>query len=162
MANRRAWPAAVIAAVCALPAGAQTPQPSPSSTPRHGETSLQQATPPAGPRSGLARAKRSPVAAGKPSRAGGGGLEGVRALEIRDGQARLLVGGVEQVVSPGAVIGTDTVKSITPGRVVLRRAAAEAGGGEAIVIVQFDAQGRTVVQVIATKDPTAHAPAEVK
>jgi hypothetical protein len=73
-----------------------------------------------------------------------------------------MLGGGERVVTPGTVIGTDTVKSITPGRMVLKRSAPDAQGGEALVIVTFDEQGRTRVQVFAAKDPTAKAPVEVK
>jgi hypothetical protein len=91
-----------------------------------------------------------------------GSLKGVKALEIAEGKARLVLGGSERVVTPGTLIGTDTVKSITPGRMVLKRVAPEAEGGDAIVIVTFDAQGRTRVQVFASKDPTTRVPAEVK
>jgi hypothetical protein len=86
----------------------------------------------------------------------------VKALEIREGRARIILDGREREVTPGTVLGTDTVKSITPGRIVLKRAAPDAEGGDAIVIVTFDAQGRTRVQVFASRDPTTRAPAEVK
>jgi hypothetical protein len=89
-------------------------------------------------------------------------LKGVRALQIGDGEARLVLGGGERVVTPGTVIGTDTVKSITPGRIVLQRAAPDEEGGPGIVIVHFDLQGRTRVLVFATKDPTARVPPQVK
>ena len=91
-----------------------------------------------------------------------GSLKGVRALQIGDGEARLVLGGGERVVTPGTVIGTDTVKAITPGRIILQRAASDDEGGAGIVIVSFDAQGRTRVQVFATKDPTAKTPRDVK
>jgi hypothetical protein len=91
-----------------------------------------------------------------------GALKGINALEIGEGKARLVLGGSERVVTPGAVLGTDTVKSITPGRMVLKRVAPDAEGGDAIVIVTFDGQGRTRVQVFASRDPTTRAPAAVK
>ena len=122
---------------------------------------IQQAVPPAGPVGPVRAAfKRTPAPAA--TRTYEGSLKGMQAVQIGDGEARLVLGGGERVVTPGAVIGTDTVKSITPGRMVLRRAASEAEGGDGIVIVTFDAQGRTRVQVFATKDPTAKAPREVK
>jgi hypothetical protein len=91
-----------------------------------------------------------------------GGLEGVRALHIGDGEARLVLEGGERTVAPGTVIGTDTIRSITPGRIVLQRAATDEQGGPGIVIVDFDDQGRTRVRVFATKDPTAKVPRDVK
>ena len=91
-----------------------------------------------------------------------GSLAGVKALEIADGRARLLLGGVERVVTPGTVIGTDTVKSITPGRIVLTRVAPDSEGGQALVFVTYDGQGRTRVMVVASKNPMSRAPVEVK
>jgi hypothetical protein len=162
MSNAKGWCLAVVLGLMPMPAQGQSPTPSPSAKPQPGETSLQQATPPTGPRSGRARAKEGPPAPATATRGYSGSLNGVRALEIGDGRARLVLAGGERVVVPGTVIGTDTVKSITPGRIVLRRSAQEAEGGDAFVIVSFDAQGRTVVHVVAAKDPTAQAPAEVK
>jgi hypothetical protein len=104
-------------------------------------------------------------AAEPPSRGPGrydGSLAGVKALEIAEGRARLLLGGVERVVTPGSVIGTDTVKSITPGRIVLTRAAPDEQGGQALVFVTYDEQGRTRVMVVASKNPMSRAPVEVK
>lgn len=162
MSNARAWWLAVLLGLIPTPAPAQSPAPSPSVTPQAGAISLQQATPPSGPRSGRARVKEGPPAPARTTRSYAGSLNGVRALEIGDGRARLVLAGGERVVVPGTVIGTDTVKSITPGRIVLRRSAPEAEGGDAFVVVTFDAQGRTTVHVVAAKDPTAHVPAEVK
>jgi hypothetical protein len=114
-----------------------------------------------GPRSGTAAAETTSTGTETTSRHEGS-LKGLKALEIAEGKARLVLGGSERVVEPGTVIGTDTVKSITPGRIVLKRVAPDAEGGDAIVIVTFDAQGRTRVQVFASKDPTARMPVEVK
>jgi hypothetical protein len=116
---------------------------------------------PSGP-AGPVRAGFRPTPGVASTRTYEGSLKGVRAIQIGDGEARLILGGGERVVTPGTVIGTDTVKSISPGRMVLRRAASDDEGGEGIVIVSFDSQGRTRVQVIATKDPTARLPREVK
>jgi hypothetical protein len=140
---------------------AQSTAPAPSPTPQPGQAVLQQGVaPPA--RSGPVRvgAKVAPTA--DSTRSFEGDLAGIRALQIVEGEARVILGGGERVVTPGTVLGTDTVKSITPGRIVLRRVAPEDQGGEGIVIVSFDAQGRTRVQVFASKDPTAKAAPEVK
>jgi hypothetical protein len=154
------WSGALAAAglpVCVL---AQAPTPSPTPTPQPGQIVLQQGTVKVGPTGPVwAAFKAAPTAA---SRTHEGSLKGLQALQIGDGEARLILAGGERVVTPGTVIGTDTVKSITPGRMVLRRMAAESEGGEGIVIVSFDAQGKTQVQVFATKDPTAKVPREVK
>jgi hypothetical protein len=148
-------------ACLAVAVEAQAPSPKPTPTAAAVGPTTVQPVAPVGPRSGevkAAPATPTATAAGKYD----GSLAGVKALEIRDGRARLMIGGGERVVTPGAVIGADTVKSITPGRIVLKRSAPDREGGEAIVIVTFDAQGATRVQVIAVRDPTARAPAEVK
>src|SRR5687767_11662386 len=119
MSNARDWWLAVLLGLIPAPASPQSPAPSPSATPPAGETSLHQATPPSGPRSGRARVKEGPPAPPTTTRSYAGSLNGVRALEIGNGKARLVLGGGERLVAPGTVIGTDTVKSITPGRIVL-------------------------------------------
>lgn len=158
MKARRAWTA--VAWLVTLPVAGQTPSPSPSAAPKKPE--LIQGTGLVGPRTG--RAPTGADAAAAPAGPGkyDGSLAGVKALEIGDGRARLVLGGTERVVTPGSVIGTDTVKSITPGRIVLQRTAPDSQGGNAIVLVTFDDQGRTRVMVIASKDPTTRAPAAVK
>ena len=154
------WTSMAGALLAAAHAAAQAPSPSPS--PETKKPVLIQGTALVGPRSA-----RGPTG-GDPSPSPGGAgkydgsLAGVKALEIADGRARLLLGGAERVVTPGTVIGTDTVKSITPGRIVLQRAAPDGEGGNAIVLVTFDEQGRTRMMVIASKDPTTRAPAAVK
>jgi hypothetical protein len=85
-----------------------------------------------------------------------------RALATAEGEARLLVAGAERVVKPGTVLGTDVVKSVAPGQVVVLRPARPEAGGEALVIITFDAQGRGRERVVWTKDPTAQAPREVR
>jgi hypothetical protein len=156
---KRAATGALATAAWPIWALAQVPMPSPTAQP--GQIVLQQGTVKVGPM-GPARAAFKAVPAGSGSRSHEGSLKGVQALHIRDGEARLILGGGERVVTPGTVIGTDTVKSITPGRMVLRRVAPESEGGEGIVIVSFDAQGKTQVHVFATKDPTAKVPRAVQ
>ena len=90
-------------------------------------------------------------------------LSGVRALQIDDTQARLLIQGVERVVKVGDRIGADIVKSIAPGRVVLTRPTAASGvDGESLVILRFDPQGRTQVLVVSSRDTTSRTPGTVK
>jgi hypothetical protein len=152
---------ALVLAALPVSALAQAPAPSASPTPRPGEITMQQAVPPDPPRGPVTvGVKRTPSTTA--TRTYEGSLKGVRAIQIGDGEARLILGGGERVVKPGTVIGTDTVKSITPGRIVLQRVAPDAEGGPAIVILSYDDQGRTRVQVFATKDPTAKVPPEVK
>ena len=92
-----------------------------------------------------------------------GALSGARAIRIGEDEATLVIQGVTQVVKIGDQIGTDLVKSISPGRMVLLRpASAGAAAGESIVIVQFDPQGRTQILVLASRDTTAKAPVAVK
>lgn len=103
------------------------------------------------------------VAAPSPRRTLGsaraGSLEGIRAVALRDGVGRLVVGGREVSVRPGDALGSDVVTSVDPGRVVLRRpATADPAAGEATVVITFDALGRARVRVYSTKDPTAVEP----
>ncbi len=103
------------------------------------------------------RTVSAPAAPAATTRAATGALADVRALSIRDGEARLATQTGERVVKPGDALGGDTVKAITSGRLVLLRA-----GGEAVVIVTLDAQGRPRERVYAATDPTARVPPEVK
>lgn len=142
-------------------AHAQEAQPSPTPTP----TPSGEATPPPVRVSPVTKITAplamAPIGSGSAKDAGA--LAGVRAVQIDDTQARLVIQGVERVVKAGDLIGADIVKSISPGRVVLLRPAAAAGaGGESLVILQFDPQGRTQVLVIASKDTTAKAPRTIK
>ena len=151
----------VVLAASPMAAFAQQPSPTPSPPPQPGQTVMEQPVAPSAPK-GPVRVGYRPVAASTSTRTYEGGLKGVRAIQIGDGEARLVLGGADRVVTPGTVIGTDTIKSISPGRIVLRRSASDEEGGEGIVMVSFDAQGRTLVQVFATKDPTARLPRDVK
>lgn len=82
-----------------------------------------------------------------------GGLKGMRVLSVSTGEARVVVGGAERTLRPGDAIGADVVKEIGDGRLILKRS--ETGGSEALVIVDFDAQGRSRVRVLSTRDRTA-------
>ncbi|HET6900750.1 MAG TPA: hypothetical protein VFK70_20510, partial [Vicinamibacteria bacterium] len=80
--------------------------------------------------------------------------------EIKSGQARLLLASGLRTVHPGDVIGTDVVRSIEPGRILLARTGAD--GKEATVVVSFDDAGRGRVRVLFASDPTAVAAPPVR
>jgi len=75
----------------------------------------------------------------------------VVARDVRSGQARLLFSTGERTVRVGDVIGSDRVQSVEPGRLLLGRALP--GGGEALVVVTFDASGRSRVRILYENDP---------
>jgi hypothetical protein len=96
-----------------------------------------------------------------PVSGGGAALSSLRALATADGEASLEVGGVRETVRPGSRLGGDTVKAVSPGRVVLERPAT-ARLPAALVIVTFDAAGRGKERVFWSSDPALHAAPEVK
>jgi len=103
----------------------------------------------------------APALAGAPREAGA--FVGARVLRADDTQASLVIQGVERAIKVGDTVGTDIVKSISAGRIVLRRPASAGGpGGESLVILQFDPTGRTQVLVVASRDTTSKAPGTVK
>ena len=89
-------------------------------------------------------------------------LPELRARWTREGQAALVVDGMEQAVRAGSWIGAMEVKSLAPGRMVLKKPAAPGEpGGEALVIVTFDASGQGRAVTLYTKDPRPAAAPEV-
>ncbi len=89
-------------------------------------------------------------------------LEGVRALATAEGEARLIVDGVEQVVRPGSAMGNAVVKSVAPGRLVLARPDPDGKTGETLVIVTFDAKGEGRTRTLWSRDPRSSLPPEVR
>ena len=90
--------------------------------------------------------------------AGAGTLKGVRAREVRSGQARLVLADGERTVRPGDLVGTDVVRSVEPGCITLGRPLPD--GGEALVVVRFDESGNGRVRILYENDPKpAVAPA---
>jgi hypothetical protein len=83
----------------------------------------------------------------------------LRAVSMKDGEATLEIEGVCETVRPGSRVGRDTVKSVSPGRLVLDRPPT-AKKPAALVIVTFGEGGRAKEQVFWMADPTA--PVEVK
>ena len=89
-----------------------------------------------------------------------GVLKGARALDLKPGEARVIVGGSERVLHVGDAIGDDVVKSIDPGRIVLIRSPKPGNPkGDALVWVDFDPNGASLVRVMLLEDPTPKAPA---
>jgi hypothetical protein len=84
-------------------------------------------------------------------------LGGVRAVEMRDGEAVLALPDGTRTVRPGDVISGDIVKSVEPGRVVFSRPD-PGSSSSAIVIVRFDAEGRGRVRVYSARDSSPAAP----
>ena len=104
---------------------------------------------------------RAPRAAKEPA-SPASALPQLRARFTGDGQAALVVDGLEQTVQAGSWIGAMQVKSVAPGRMVLQKPAAPGPpGGEALVIVTFDATGKSRAVTLYTKDPRAAAAPEV-
>ncbi len=85
----------------------------------------------------------------------------LRALATAEGEASLEVDGRPETVRPGSRLGPDTVKSVSPGRLVLERPAT-ATRPAALVIVTFDEAGRAKEQVFWMADPATAADREVK
>ncbi len=134
-------------ALLAVNALAQQPSPSPSP----GRVELHQ--PPAPPPDAGAKT----VAVPGPRRSGGssadaGALRDLRALSLAIGVAQVNLGGATRRLRVGDAIAGDVVKAIGDGRIVLARRDPE--GGEATVVVRFDAQGRASVRVISLRDRT--------
>jgi hypothetical protein len=83
------------------------------------------------------------------------GLGDVRLVKMSLGEARLLVAGAEQALRPGDRLGSDVVRAVGDGVLVLDRPAVPGQpGGEATVVVRFDASGQPTVRVYHALDPT--------
>lgn len=81
-------------------------------------------------------------------------LFGVKALALKDGEALLQLADGQRLVHPGDAIGTDVVQVIGDGTLVLERPEAPGRpGGVGTVVVRFDAQGRSAIEVFHTGDP---------
>jgi hypothetical protein len=108
------------------------------------------------------RPARATLATGRPE-ARRDALLPLRRLSVAEGEATLEVDGVREVVRPGERLGGDTVKSVSPERIVLERPAKPGeAGGPALVIVTFEEGGRGRERVFRAADPAAPRPAEAK
>jgi hypothetical protein len=92
-----------------------------------------------------------------------GGLQGATVVELKEGEAHLLVGGAPLHLRPGTPVGSDVVKSIGGDRIVLvRRATPLNPTGSATIVLTFDARGQSRVRVYWLNDPAAATPREVR
>jgi len=86
----------------------------------------------------------------------------LRLVAGAEGEATVEVEGQAQVVRPGSSLGEGTVKAVGPDRLVyVRPARSGEPGGEALVIVTFDAAGRSRARVFWSRLPEP-PPAEVR
>jgi hypothetical protein len=109
--------------------------------------------PPSGPLA--ARSTRRPTTPGVGIAPTDGPLKGVRALSSQAGEMRLLFPDGERTVRPGDRLGTDVVRTIGEGLMVLDRGAIPSvAGGGAVVVVRFDAAGQPRMRVYHVEDPT--------
>jgi hypothetical protein len=85
----------------------------------------------------------------------------LEAVSTKDGEAVIKTADGTRLLRPGDPLGTDVVKAITEGVIVLeRRAQPGRPGGESTVVVRFDARGRPKVQIYYAEDPTRVEPPE--
>jgi hypothetical protein len=82
-------------------------------------------------------------------------LAGARLVAMSLGEARVIVAGAEQTLRVGDRLGQDRVRAVGDGVIVLDRPAVPGQpGGEATVVVRFDASGQPRVRVYHSEDPT--------
>jgi hypothetical protein len=96
---------------------------------------------------------KDPTSDAKRSSTQAGALRDMKAVRVREGEARVQLGGAARTLRAGDAIGTDVVRRVDDDRIVLARP--ESSGAESTVIVTFDAQGKARVRVYTTQDPTA-------
>ena len=141
------------------------PGPNPKPSPSPNGASWERASAPAISAQGPAppvTAKVSPVAEAR-NTVEAGGLQGAKAVALKEGAATVLIGGSALSLRPGSLVGSDVVKSIGGDRIVLvRGATATNPAGSATVVVSFDALGRSRVRVYWLSDPAATVPPEVR
>lgn len=83
----------------------------------------------------------------------------LRAVSLADGEARVQTADGALTLRPGDLLGTDIVRAVDTGVIVLdRKAAPGAKGGDARVVVRFDGQGKPSVRIYHMEDPTRVEP----
>ena len=89
-------------------------------------------------------------------------LKGAKALSSTSGEMRLLLADGERTLHPGDRLGTDVVRTVGDGVLVLDRPqVASRPGGSAVVVVRFDAAGEPRMRVYHVEDPTPVTAPEV-
>jgi hypothetical protein len=149
---------AALGLAAVAPSTAQQPSPSPSPTPAPGEPVLVSPPAPEVDRSRKEVRIRIPAPPSPPASVSGPAL---RAVSLREGEGRLLVGKSEQTVRPGDRLGKDVVKAVAPGRLVLDRPAT-AGLPPALVVVDFDEAGRSRTRVYYGPEAAPTPPPDVR
>jgi hypothetical protein len=85
----------------------------------------------------------------------------LQAVSTKDGEAVIKTADGTRLLKPGDPLGTDVVKEVAEGLIVLQRPAQPGRqGGESTVVVRFDAQGRPQVRIYYAEDPTPVEPPE--
>ena len=147
---------AALLAAGAQGAGAQTP---PGEEPRV-EWAEPASAPPQLP-SRLVGSRPDPDPPANPARSGS--YLGLRALSIADGEARLQTKDGLRILRAGDRLGRDVVRAVDTGILVLERAAAPGTpGGDARVVIRFDAQGKPTVRIYHVLNPTLVEPRPVR
>ena len=83
----------------------------------------------------------------------------LRAVSFGDGEARIQFGEGQRTLRAGDLLGRDVVHAVDTGVLVLdRKAAPGAAGGDARVVIRFDAQGKPTVRIYHSEDPTRVEP----
>jgi hypothetical protein len=82
---------------------------------------------------------------------------------LSSGEAQLqLADGTPRTLRSGDKVGSDTVESVEPGRILLRRKDGGGAGGGGLVVVTFDAAGAARVRVYLDVDPSARPARDVQ
>jgi hypothetical protein len=103
----------------------------------------------------LVKAPSRPETAAPTAASAAGAPGGVRLVRMSPGEALVVVGGAEQSLREGDRLGSDVVRAVGDGVIVLDRPAVPGQpGGEAIVVMRFDASGQPTVRVYHAEDPT--------
>ncbi len=121
--------------------------------------------PAAGPSSSFGPAEFTPPTAPEPEQAQveQGPLYAALLLAVEGDTARVRTAEGERALKPGDTVGRDVVKSVRDRQIVLRRAAQPGHpGGDALVVVDFDAAGKARVRVIWSLNPGPPVPPEVQ
>jgi hypothetical protein len=117
--------------------------------------------PPSGPLAARSAQPRSIPGAGVAPT--DGPLKGVRALSSEANEIRLLFADGERTLRPGDRLGTDVVRTVGEGLLILDRPSiASVPGGGAVVVVRFDAAGQPRMRVYHVEDPTPVNAPEVR
>lgn len=87
----------------------------------------------------------------------------LRALSTKEGEAQLQTPEGPRTLHPGDRLGTDVVKAVGEGLLVLFRPATPGQpGSDATVVMRFDAAGQPSVRIYHSEDPTRPEPRQAQ